>query len=374
MPEENKTRKRINFQGIPIAIEWEKGSERKGVNPDGSEWSNPMYADYGYIIPSKNSVPVIEEFFKHYEREVDYYKEAADIAREKLENALQAEGIRAQVTCRAKSPKRLRKKLYRRYPEKHYKTFRDIYKDIVDLAGVRVALYLPADRDVVGHIIGTLFEETRPVKHFPTDKGTEDSVGYIANHYLVRLSPDTLKGSDRRYAETKIEIQVASVLMHAYAEISHDLVYKPEKGELSTEEKLLLEQLNQIVLAGEVALTRLQSKIEGRTDKDLRFELVGSCIKKASGVLAANGWSKDGENMDVYVGDNYESPYVYAIEQLRDGQFDEYKFLLGFDSLEQAREIYLKHFPTQPNWWEENVEGIYEVPLEEFRTAVDNHA
>jgi ppGpp synthetase/RelA/SpoT-type nucleotidyltranferase len=364
--------KRINFQGIPIQIEWPRGSTRHGINPDGTTWSNLMYADYGFILPTKRNVPVIEEFLKHYEREIDYYEEAAEITKEKLEEALQAIGIRAQVTFRAKSPKRLRKKLYRRMPTKHYKTFRDIYNDIIDLSGTRVALYLPADREVVGRIIEQLFEEARPVKHFPEDNGPGDENGYIADHYLVRLKPETLDGADRRYAETKVEIQVASVLMHAYAEISHDLIYKPEKGNLSPDEKLLLSQLNEIVRGGEVALERLQEKIEDRTDEDLRFELVGSCVKKASVAMTAAGWTTDGEPADVYVGEDYDSPYVYAVEQLKpDGEFDEFKFMLGFSTLEQAHEVYLKHF--QDTAHPREIEGIYEIPMEEFRAMVGQH-
>jgi ppGpp synthetase/RelA/SpoT-type nucleotidyltranferase len=291
----------------------------------------------------------------------------------KLEEALQAVGIRAMVTSRAKAPKRLRKKLYRRYPEKQYKTFRDIYNDIVDLAGVRVSLYLPADRDVVGQIIEQLFEEARSVKKFPEDKGVENSIGYIANHHLVRLRPESLDGSDRRYAETKIEIQVLSVLMAAWAEVTHDLIYKPEKGNLNTDEKLLLNQLNEIVRGGEVALERLQEKIENRTDKDLRFELVGSCVKQASAIVTAAGWATDNEAPDVYVGEDYDSPYIYVVEQLKpNGEFDEYKFMLGFSSLEQAHHIYQKHFQdaTHPR----EIEGIYELPIEEFRVMLEKHA
>ncbi len=366
---------RINFQGIPVIIEWPKGSTRRGVNPDGTQWSNKMYADYGHIsTKNKKPVPVIEEFLKHYEREVDYYAEAAEIAKEDLENALQAAGIRAFVTSRPKAPKRLRKKLYRRYSEKHYKTFRDIYKDIVDLAGVRVSLYLPADREAVSAIIDEIFEPARPAKHFPEDRGPGDGMGYVATHHLVRLKPDLLDGSHRRYSETKIEIQVASVLMHAWAEVTHDLIYKPEKGDLSPDERVLLDQLNTLVRGGEEALNQLQTKIEGRTDKDLRFELVGSLRKEAAAIVATKGISGDGEDMDVYLGDNYDAPYAYVIEQLKDGQFDEYKAMLGFNSLEEARQVYLKHFPTHPNWWEESVDGIYEVPMNEFRETVENHA
>lgn len=38
-----------SFQGIPVVIEWPKGSTRTGVGPDGKKWSREMFADYGCI-------------------------------------------------------------------------------------------------------------------------------------------------------------------------------------------------------------------------------------------------------------------------------------------------------------------------------------
>ena len=46
--------------------------------------------------------------------------------------------------------------------------------------------------------------------------------------------------------------------MHAWSEVEHDLVYKPLEGRLSAPEYALLDQLNGLVLAGEIALEQLQ--------------------------------------------------------------------------------------------------------------------
>ena len=179
---------------------------------------------------------VIDAFMKHYEHEVDFYDECAKLVRDLLDNALQEAGIRAIVTSRAKKPSRLRGKLVKRDRKRHYHTFRDILADIVDLAGVRVALYLPADSAEVGGIVEGLFAPVRAPKHFPKDRGPGDSLGYVAVHHLVNLRPETLHKRELRYADTNVEIQVASVLMHAWAEVTHDLVYKPEKGRLTDDE------------------------------------------------------------------------------------------------------------------------------------------
>jgi len=125
----------------------------------------------------------------------------------------------------------------------------------------------------------------REAKHFPKDRGPGDSLGYVADHYLVRLKPELLRKKELRYADTQVEIQVASILMHAWAEVTHDLIYKPEKGNLTVEEMGILKDLNDIVREGEAQLEKLQGAIEGRTDEDLRFE-ISACLKMIAKVAA----------------------------------------------------------------------------------------
>lgn len=229
---------------------------------------------------------LVEAFVKNYEHEIDFYQEVASLVQDKLDSALQDAGIKAIVSSRAKRPSRLEKKIEKRAPEKGYRTFSDISDDIVDLAGCRVALYMPADREHVGQIIEKLFTEVRPAKHFPEDRSAGDSIGYIADHYLVKLRPETLRKKEYRYADTQVEIQVASILMHAFSEISHDLIYKPQKGKLTSNEIAILNGLNETVRLGEKQLEQLQNTIENRTKEDLRFEIMG-CLQPIENAASA---------------------------------------------------------------------------------------
>jgi ppGpp synthetase/RelA/SpoT-type nucleotidyltranferase len=103
-------------------------------------------------------VDLIDEFVERYTKEYDFYSQAANLARQKLEADLQAAGIRSIVTARAKSIARLEDKCgQRNLTHKPYTSIPDIYDDIVDLAGVRVALYFPGEGDQVDHAIGRLF-------------------------------------------------------------------------------------------------------------------------------------------------------------------------------------------------------------------------
>lgn len=232
---------------------------------------------------------VVDAFVKKYKHEVDFYEEVCRHAKEELEDALQEAGIRAIVTCRAKKPRKLKQKLLQRDRTRHYESFRDIYEDIADLAGVRVALYLPADRAAVGEIIEEVFVPVREPKVFPRDRDDHDGMGYVATHYLVQLRPEGLRPDkdELRYADTNIEVQVASVLMHAWAEVTHDLIYKPQKGPLTPEEVRMVDDLNGIVRAGEATLERLQESVESRNDgAELRFELSAALTRLARRLAA----------------------------------------------------------------------------------------
>ena len=130
------------------------------------------------------------------------------------------------------------------------------------MAGVRVSLYFPGDRDKANSLIADLFTilETKqfPEQSRPPSYNKRFS-GYWANHYRAQLKAESLDGTQKRYTDARIEIQVASVLMHAWSEVEHDLVYKPLQGTLSDEELAIVDELNGLVLAGEIALERLQS-------------------------------------------------------------------------------------------------------------------
>ena len=100
---------------------------------------------------------LISQFISRYRKEYDFYEQACRMTAQVLDSNLQSAGIRAIVTSRAKNPVRLETKVRQRSQSHSYSSVEDIYDDIVDLAGVRVALYFPAERGEVGRIIRSLF-------------------------------------------------------------------------------------------------------------------------------------------------------------------------------------------------------------------------
>lgn len=220
---------------------------------------------------------VAGKFIEQYSKERDYYERAAKLCAEICENEFERSGIRAIVTFRAKRPDKLKEKVIKRSEKKDYKDIVDIYNDIVDLAGVRIALYFPGDLETIDKFIKTNFN-IKSIRQFP-EVGSETYSkkeymrykkvfsGYHATHYRVTLKPENCADEDVKYCDATIEIQVASVLMHAWAEVEHDLVYKPSSGEISLDEYEILDELNGLILSGEMALRRLQKAVKERVTR-----------------------------------------------------------------------------------------------------------
>ncbi len=226
-------------------------------------------------IKGKMNVSIIDEFIESYDKNIDFYRETGRVCANLCETNMDHMGIRTIVSSRAKKPQRLRKKLEKRDLVKNYATFTEIKEDIADFVGVRIALYFPGDLYKVQKFIETNFI-VKECKTFPeaTEKIENDTVfykkrfsGYWATHYRIFMNEDDLPDNNKECARQVIEIQVASALMLTWAEVEHDLVYKPFSGELSYEEYQILDELNGLVLAGEIALQRLQKAVKYRVSQ-----------------------------------------------------------------------------------------------------------
>jgi Inorganic Pyrophosphatase len=79
---------------------------------------------------------------------------------------------------------------------------------------------------------------------------------------------------------------------------------------------------------------------------------------------------KDGDHVDVYIGDDVESKSVWIVDQLnaKTGKFDEHKCLLCFHSRQQAEEIYVAGFSDGKG--KERMGGMTEMTVDEFKDWV----
>lgn len=121
--------------------------------------------------------------------------------------------------------------------------------DITDLAGVRVIAYLTDDTQAISEIVKREFRVLETI-----DKSSElmanRTVGYQSIHHIVELSDARCNLSEySNFRGLKCEIQVRTILQHAWAELEHDMQYKAD-AQLSLElgrKVLLLAGLVEIV-------------------------------------------------------------------------------------------------------------------------------
>lgn len=232
-------------------------------------------------IPRRSRQPqsvttLIDDFVRRYVRQQDYYAKVAELCGRRVEQLLREANIRSITSWRAKRPDRLRRKLHERHAKRvqrglaSYASESDLDDDIHDLAGARVALYFPSDRETVRELVERGFLLLGPSRRFPVPEADEDEDvrrrrerkrfrGYHAEHFRVQLRETDLGPEEKRFADGRCEIQVASVLMHAWSEVEHDLEYKNLSGDVSDTESALLDQINGLVMAGEIALEQLRN-------------------------------------------------------------------------------------------------------------------
>lgn len=108
--------------------------------------------------------------------------------------------------------------------------YKNPLSEITDLSGVRIITYYQDDVEKIGEIIN---REFRVDVANSVDKGKlmgPNEFGYQSVHYVVLLS-DARAGLPEwaSFKNLKMEIQVRSVLQHAWASISHALQYKAEQ-------------------------------------------------------------------------------------------------------------------------------------------------
>lgn len=100
---------------------------------------------------------------------------------------------------------------------------------LTDLIGLRIITYFRDEVDIVARIIEQEFmidEKNSVDKRAVLDP---DRFGYLSLHYVAQMAVSRAALPEyRRYSDVKFEIQIRSILQHAWAEIEHDLGYKSE--------------------------------------------------------------------------------------------------------------------------------------------------
>lgn len=125
------------------------------------------------------------------------------------------------VTHRTKEPESLLGKLQR-------KNKYDKLTDITDLCGFRIICYFSDTVDEVAKALEEVFVFDRGNSVDKRASLQATQFGYLSLHCICKLKEE--EGIGGEYLGIPFEIQIRTVLQHAWAEIEHDLGYKSDFG------------------------------------------------------------------------------------------------------------------------------------------------
>ncbi|KFC81221.1 GTP pyrophosphokinase [Buttiauxella agrestis] len=138
-----------------------------------------------------------------------------------IENLLQQNQVDyLSVSYRTKTKEGILEKIGR----KKYKNPTD---ELTDISGVRIILYLESDITRVSDVIKSTFNID--VKNSMDNEGrlSSDKVGYRSVHYVCDIGEKRNALKEYEYISgLNCEIQVRTMLQHAWAELTHDRNYK----------------------------------------------------------------------------------------------------------------------------------------------------
>lgn len=110
-------------------------------------------------------------------------------------------------------------------PEKEQK-YSNI-SEVTDLSGIRIICYLDEDAERVCERLSKIYEIDQENSVNKNEQLRIDQFGYRSRHYVVKFTADRANLPDfKRFADLKAEIQVRTILQHAWAAMDWKLRYK----------------------------------------------------------------------------------------------------------------------------------------------------
>lgn len=243
---------------------------------------------------SNNSVTisskcVVENFLAYYEKKSWNYARLAQLVAQFLAWRVR-EDFRAaklpvlhQYTHRAKSLASLKANFDANRYDK-IQDLEDLKEKITDLAGARLIFYFKDDLDkfckdgidrTFARLFGSVSTQARQISGSKVADGTrEEKQGYESYHLSIKVIAaeteffKTLRQSDQDAVKGLwCEVQLRTILQHAWAEAEHDLRYKPELAwgkTIEEDQQEMLDSSASLIYKGEEELSKCKEAFEKR--------------------------------------------------------------------------------------------------------------
>jgi GTP pyrophosphokinase len=164
----------------------------------------------------------LKDILREFDQKIPLLQSFAEASERLTKQILSSENLRVHsVTSRVKERLKLEEKIRRE--DKNYRNL----QSITDVVGVRIITHFEDEVDKIGTVIEREFSIDRENSIDKRKALDPDRFGYLSLHYISTIRDDRCKLLEyRQYAGLGCEIQIRSILQHAWAEIEHDLGYK----------------------------------------------------------------------------------------------------------------------------------------------------
>jgi len=164
--------------------------------------------------------PDEESLKEEYDNKYPKYEKLAKSLENTLKRLLEGTNY-IIITSRIKEYDSLLEKIQRKNYDKPFEKMKDI-------CGLRIVCPYLSDTEIISKIINDEFDVEESVDK--SDLLEPDKFGYRSYHFIIKLKKDWLTVPDYRdLGGIKAEIQLRTILMHAWADIEHVLSYKSKE-------------------------------------------------------------------------------------------------------------------------------------------------
>lgn len=164
------------------------------------------------------------ELIEEYKRRLGDYDAFTKCVESLLKTLLREASIRPHsINGRVKDSKSLEAKIKR--PNKSYTSL----DQITDICGIRIITFFSEEVDLAAKLVEKEFVVDTCNSSDKRVFSDPDRFGYASLHYVISLNPARLALAEyRNFDGFKAELQIRTIIQHAWAEIEHDLGYKRE--------------------------------------------------------------------------------------------------------------------------------------------------
>ncbi len=250
-----------------------------------------------------------------------------------IKTLLEQNGIKYHlIESRTKSKESVIEKLER-------KNIDDPQNDLTDLTGIRIILFYEEDIKKVKDIIESNFKIDIENSENKIDNFKNSEFGYTSTHCIISVDHENIKNIVLEpYLKLKAEIQIRTILQHAWANVSHELFYKNSDAPKDIQRKLFRlaglfeladEQFQIIKSESQSIYNQYKSELSTSTTEDVLLDSLS---------LKAEFDSTDSQLINL-VNPNFSIGFNLADKKYYDSEIDSILYICNIINITNIQEL-----------------------------------